>query len=149
MMLDRVGRNRENEAFGIGFMDALYGYALMLTRNSVEAEDLVQETYVRALKAQHRLREDSNIKGWFFTILRNIWLNQVRKNKSGSQSVDVDGEPSNRVISDSAVQRRFAVRPYWRLLAAAAMFLVAVSSVLFISQLQRESRAKSFVDAAV
>jgi hypothetical protein len=52
-MLDRVGRNRENEAFGIGFMDALYGYALMLTRNSVEAEDLVQETYVRALKAQH------------------------------------------------------------------------------------------------
>jgi anti-sigma factor RsiW len=59
------------------------------------------------------------------------------------------GDPSNRVISDSAVQRIFAVRPYWRLLAAAAMFLVAVSSVLFISQLQRESRARSFVDAAV
>src|SRR5258705_8147166 len=92
MMFHRVGRNSENEAFGIEYMDALYGYALMLTRNSVEAEDLVQETYVRALKAQHRLREDSNIKGWFFTILRKIWLNQVRKNKSGSQLVDVDGE---------------------------------------------------------
>jgi hypothetical protein len=59
------------------------------------------------------------------------------------------GDPSNRVISDSAVQRKFAVRPYWLLLAAAAMFLVAVSSVLFISQLQRESRARNFVDAAV
>jgi len=92
MMFQRVGRISENEAFGIKYMDALYGYALMLTRNSFEAEDLVQETYVRALEAQHRLREDSNIKGWFFTILRNIWLNQIRKGKSGPQLVDVDGE---------------------------------------------------------
>ncbi|MCU1252758.1 MAG: polymerase, sigma-24 subunit, subfamily [Edaphobacter sp.] len=62
MMFQRVGRNSKNEAFGIEYMDALYGYALMLTRNNVEAEDLVQETYVRALKAQHRLREDSNME---------------------------------------------------------------------------------------
>jgi RNA polymerase sigma-70 factor, ECF subfamily len=92
MMFQRGGRNSENEAFGIEYMDALYGYALMLTRNSFEAEDLVQETYVRAFEAQHRLREDSNIKGWFFTILRNIRLNQIRKGKSGPQLVDVDGE---------------------------------------------------------
>ncbi|WP_158942944.1 sigma-70 family RNA polymerase sigma factor [Granulicella sp. S190] len=92
MMFQKVGRNSENEGFGIEYLDSLYGYALMLTRNSVEAEDLVQETYVRALKAQHRLREDSNIKGWFFTILRNIRLNEIRKGKTGPHLVDVDGE---------------------------------------------------------
>lgn len=91
-MFHKVGRNSEKEAFGLEYINALYGYALMLTRNSVEAEDLVQETYVRALEAQHRLREDSNIKGWFFTILRNLWLNQMRKRKSRPTLVDVDGE---------------------------------------------------------
>jgi len=92
MMFQIVGLNIENEAFGIEYMDALYGYALMLTRHNVEAEDLVQETYVRAVKAQHRLREDSNIKGCFLTILRNILLNQITKGESGPQIVDVDGE---------------------------------------------------------
>jgi RNA polymerase sigma-70 factor, ECF subfamily len=92
MMFHKVGRDGEKEAFGLEYINALYGYALMLTRNSAEAEDLVQETYVRALEAQPRLREDSNIKGWFFTILRNLWLNQLRKRKSGPTLVDVDGE---------------------------------------------------------
>jgi RNA polymerase sigma-70 factor (ECF subfamily) len=92
MMFQRFGRSSEQKAFGIEYMNALYGYALMLTRNSVEAEDLVQETYVRALEAQHRVRDDSNIRGWFFTILRNLWLNQMRKRKSRPQLVDVDGE---------------------------------------------------------
>ena len=61
------------------YLDGLFGYAMALTRNSFEAEDLVQETYVRAMEAMGRLRQDSNIKAWLFTILRNIWLNQVRE----------------------------------------------------------------------
>ena len=92
MMSQKTARNSEQKGFGIEHINALYGYALMLTRNKVEAEDLVQETYARALEAQHRLRDDSNIKGWFFTILRNIWLNQIRKRKSGAQLVDFDDE---------------------------------------------------------
>ena len=48
---------------GIDYLDGLYGYALALARNRAEAEDLVQETYVRALKAKGSLRADSNIKG--------------------------------------------------------------------------------------
>ncbi|MCU1252756.1 MAG: hypothetical protein JWQ49_5785 [Edaphobacter sp.] len=58
-------------------------------------------------------------------------------------------DPTNRATSDPPAQKRFAVRPYRWPLAAAATFLVAVSSVLSISHLRRESRAKSFVDAAV
>jgi RNA polymerase sigma-70 factor (ECF subfamily) len=52
-------------------LDGLYAYAMRLTRNKAEAEDLVQETYLRAMNAFGRLRPDSNLKSWLFTILRN------------------------------------------------------------------------------
>jgi RNA polymerase sigma-70 factor (ECF subfamily) len=79
-------------AVGIEHVDGLYGYAMVLTRNRTEAEDLVQETYVRALEAVSRLRENSNLKGWLFTILRNLWLNELRKRRSTPHLVDIDGE---------------------------------------------------------
>ena len=60
-------------------IDGLYSYALILTRNRAEAEDLVQETCLRAIQAIERLRAGSNMKGWLFTILRNVWFNQLRK----------------------------------------------------------------------
>ena len=56
-----------------------FSYAMVLTRNTYEAEDLVQEPYLRATRAVGQLRKDSNAKAWLFTILRNIWLNQVRQ----------------------------------------------------------------------
>jgi RNA polymerase sigma-70 factor (ECF subfamily) len=55
------------DATGLEYLEGLYSYAMVLTRNHAEAEDLVQETYVRAIKAMGRLREGSNIKGWLFT----------------------------------------------------------------------------------
>jgi RNA polymerase sigma-70 factor (ECF subfamily) len=79
-------------AVGIEHVDGLYGYAMVLTRNRTEAEDLVQETYVRALDAASRLRENSNIKGWLFTILRNLWFNELRKRRSAPHIVEIDGE---------------------------------------------------------
>ena len=75
---------------GVEFLDGLYSYALILTRNHAEAEDLVQETYVRAIPAMGRLRADSNTKGWLFTILRNIWLNQLRKWRNGPQLIEIE-----------------------------------------------------------
>ena len=54
------------------FMDGLYAYGMVLSRNQAMAADLVQETYLRALKAKASLRPDSNVKSWLFTILRNI-----------------------------------------------------------------------------
>jgi RNA polymerase sigma-70 factor, ECF subfamily len=72
----------QQEAAGTEHIEGLYRYAVMLTRNQSDAEDLVQETYVRALPAMGNLREGSNIKSWLFTILRNAWLNQWRRNIS-------------------------------------------------------------------
>lgn len=74
------------------YMNGLYGYAMVLTRNHAEAEDLVQETYVRAIPALCRLRPESNIKAWLFKILRNIWLNQLRARRSHPQMVPADDE---------------------------------------------------------
>ena len=79
------------EAMGIEYLDGLYGYALVLTRNHAEAEDLVQETYVRAIQAMGRLRAGSNVKGWLFTILRNVWLNQLRKRRNSPQMIELEG----------------------------------------------------------
>jgi RNA polymerase sigma-70 factor (ECF subfamily) len=71
-------------------IDGLYSYAMVLTRNHAEAEDLVKETYVRAMRALSCLRPGSNLKAWLFTILRNIWLSQLRKRRGGPQFVRID-----------------------------------------------------------
>ena len=72
------------------YLDGLYAYAMTLARNQAEAEDLVQETYLRALHAFERLRPDSNLKSWLFTILRNVRLNQLRDSWSKFRIVQMD-----------------------------------------------------------
>ena len=81
--------------------DGLFTYAMALTRNFFEAEDLVQETYVRAIEAMGRLREHSNVKAWLYTILRNIWLNQLRQQRTTPKVVELDVDQS---IADIAVE---------------------------------------------
>src|SRR5678815_3518121 len=71
-------------------IDALYGYALALTRNMTEAEDLVQDTYLRAASAAHHPDINGNLKSWLFVIMRNAWLNEVRHKNSGPKFVDLD-----------------------------------------------------------
>ena len=83
--------------------DGLFTYAMALTRNSFEAEDLVQETYVRAIEAMGRLREHSNVKAWLYTILRNIRLNQVRQRRTRPKLVELDAhENAADLVIDSA-----------------------------------------------
>jgi RNA polymerase sigma-70 factor (ECF subfamily) len=73
-------------------IDALYGYAVTLTRDPTEAEDLVQETYLRAVRAFGQLVPNSNLKSWLFVIMRNAWLNQVRHTSSGPRFIELDNE---------------------------------------------------------
>jgi RNA polymerase sigma-70 factor (ECF subfamily) len=75
-------------------IDALYGYAMTLTRDRTEAEDLVQETYVRATAASH-WPDGSGLKSWLFVIMRNVWLNQLRHRNSGPSFVELEiNEPA-------------------------------------------------------
>jgi RNA polymerase sigma-70 factor, ECF subfamily len=91
-MLCKPKATAGTNALGSEYIDGLYSYALVLTHNHAEAEDLVQETYVRAIPAVGRLRPESNIKAWLFKILRNIWFNQLRKRRSDPQMVQTDME---------------------------------------------------------
>ena len=83
-------------------LDALYGYALMLTRSQAEAEDLVQETCLRALRAEATLQPNSHLKSWFFTILRNLFLNRLRQAPTRKAMLDIDAEDT----SEAAWQRK-------------------------------------------
>jgi RNA polymerase sigma-70 factor, ECF subfamily len=104
----KFGPRNSNKELTLDFseyLDGLYSYAVVLSRNRTQAEDLVQETCLRALRAMERLRPDSNIKSWLFTILRNIWLNQVRQSRIAAELHDVDldqGEYSANVIGEPA-----------------------------------------------
>jgi RNA polymerase sigma-70 factor, ECF subfamily len=74
------------------YLNGLYGYAMVLSRNSAEAEDLVQETCLRALRAIEGLHTDGSLKSWLFTILRNIWLNQLRQRRTAPDLIALDAE---------------------------------------------------------
>src|SRR5918911_3173813 len=89
------GSNSFSQA-ALAHLDALYGFALTLTRDRTEAEDLVQETYLRAVRAFGRLLPDSNLKGWMFAIMRNVWLNQLRHTRSGPRFVELDADDEDR-----------------------------------------------------
>ena len=87
-------KNKKGLDFG-EYLNGLYGYAIVLSRNRAEAEDLVQETCLRALRAIGRLRADGSVKSWLFTILRNIWLNQLRQRRTAPDLVELDADENH------------------------------------------------------
>lgn len=76
----------------IGHIDALFGYAMALTRSRTDAEDLVQDTYVRAARAAPQLGAHSNLKSWLLVVMRNAWLNQMRHQNAGPHFVCLEEE---------------------------------------------------------
>src|ERR1700674_3861711 len=92
------GARRGFETDALGFIDSLYGSALRLTRNAADAEDLVQDTYVKAFRSAKQCKPGTNLKVWLFTILHNTHRNQRRD--SGRDPVEVDSE---RVESSSPI----------------------------------------------
>jgi RNA polymerase sigma-70 factor (ECF subfamily) len=70
-------------------MDALYGVACRLTRNPAEAEDLVQDALVKAMRAKDQFRAGTNLKAWLFKILTNTFINKYRR--GGLEKSVLDG----------------------------------------------------------
>ena len=87
----------------------LYHHALRLTRNETEAEDLVQETYLRAFRFWNRYEPGTNCKAWLFKILKNVYINHYRKDQKAPQSVDFASLEDNHyetLIEDTFIKRR-------------------------------------------
>lgn len=76
----------EQEA--LGYLDALYNTGLRLTRNPADAEDLVQETYLKAFRAQQSFEPGTNLKAWLFRILKNTFISAYRKSSADPEIDD-------------------------------------------------------------
>ncbi len=83
-------RIREFEELALPYQRLLFGVALTKTRNYADAEDLVQETFVKAFKAWHQFEKGTNLKAWLVKILENTAINlfNKRKKETGSASLD-------------------------------------------------------------
>jgi RNA polymerase sigma-70 factor (ECF subfamily) len=96
-----MGDVNTNEFFlrqsALGYTSALYGYAMILTRDQTTAEDLVQETYLRAVRAFDRLATESNLKSWLFTIMRNTWFNELRHARAGPRFIELNIEDESSI----------------------------------------------------
>ena len=71
-------------------MDGLYSAALRMTRNAADAEDLVQETYLKAFDAYERFETGTNLKAWMYRILTNSYINAYRKKQRRPDESDID-----------------------------------------------------------
>ncbi|MFV1961382.1 MAG: sigma-70 family RNA polymerase sigma factor [Acidimicrobiia bacterium] len=67
----------------------LYSAAMRMTRNPADAEDLVQETYLKAYRAYHTFQEGTNLKAWLYRILTNTYINKYRKDSRRPSEVDL------------------------------------------------------------
>ena len=76
----------------IGQLDSLYRGALRLTRDPEAAQDLVQDTYLRALRYRHSFQAGTNIKAWMFAIMRNLFWDRFKTSHPGDVSLDDVGE---------------------------------------------------------
>jgi RNA polymerase sigma-70 factor (ECF subfamily) len=72
------------------FMNQLFATAMRMTRNRTDAEDLVQETYLKAYRAYERFEAGTNLRAWLFRILTNNYINTYRKKQRRPQESDLE-----------------------------------------------------------
>src|SRR5262245_16969933 len=132
----KLRRQFEDEA--LPHLDALYGVALRLTRNPRDAEDLVQDTVLRAYRYWHRFERGTNCKAWLFKILTNTFINRyhrtkrdrdhlasVRDEEAATQDIlshevteasrDPEGALASRLLSDDVIRALEALPTEFRL----------------------------------
>jgi RNA polymerase sigma-70 factor (ECF subfamily) len=118
---EKPGKTTEIDSFAeeaLGHMDAMYGVACRLTRNPTEAEDLVQDALVKAMRARDQFHTGTNLKAWMFRILTNTFINKYRRGgleKSVLEGPDADPLADGWVSASTMRQLRdpeqIALRP--------------------------------------
>jgi RNA polymerase sigma-70 factor (ECF subfamily) len=104
-------RRARFERDALPFLDQLYAAAMRMTRNPADAEDLVQETFVKAFAAFHQFTEGTNLKAWLYRILTNTFINNYRKKQRQPQESageDVEDWQLHRAESHTSAGLRSA-----------------------------------------
>jgi len=95
------------EAAAMPFVDSLYNTAYRMTRNAEDAEDLVQESYLKAYKYYDKFQEGTNFKAWLFKILKNTFINNYRRRQQRPPQSDfAEIEESFETQVSDEVRRR-------------------------------------------
>ncbi len=95
-----AGRSFDDEA--LPHLDALYRVALRLTTDPTQAEDLVQDTMLKAYRSWRQYRPGTNAKGWLLTILRNTFINDYRRRKLEPIAMDLEAAEPHAILREMA-----------------------------------------------
>jgi RNA polymerase sigma-70 factor (ECF subfamily) len=99
----RDGKHREFEREALPHMSLLYNYSLRMTNSPADAEDLLQETYLKAYRFWDKYEKGTNIRAWLFRIMKNSYINRYRKETKEPDFVDY-----NEVAEFAPLAREFA-----------------------------------------
>src|SRR6476620_12536122 len=94
-MLAGKGKRSEFERQALAHLDALYGAAYRLTRNPRDAEDLVQDSLLRAYRFWDSFQQDSNCKAWLLRIVTNTFINEYQRKKRSREILDAASAEKN------------------------------------------------------
>ena len=97
--MERVAHSEGFEDATLPHLESVARFALSLTRDAADADDLVQETYLRALRGWHTFRPGSNARRWLFTICRNAFVRTRQRRRSLVESDDGDVDALPAVLS--------------------------------------------------
>jgi RNA polymerase sigma-70 factor, ECF subfamily len=98
-VLTSKGRSKEFENLVLEHLDMLYAVALRFTRNPSDAQDLTQNTIVKALRFHGGFKEGTYIKAWLLTILRNTFINEYRRKSRAPNFVELSGIETARDVA--------------------------------------------------
>ncbi len=84
----------------VKYLTSLYNFALGLARNGDDAADLVQETYLRAIRFRHRFQPGTNLRAWLFKILRNAFIDSYWRHSRESDMEAVDPESGSATLAE-------------------------------------------------
>ncbi len=105
--LGQQPRSWDFQGAAMPYLDSLYNTAYRMARNSEDAEDLVQETYLKAYKYYDKFQEGTNFKAWLFKILKNTFINSYRKKQQTPPESDFSEieDSFERLVSDEVSSR--------------------------------------------
>ncbi len=98
------------EALYTAFFHPLYRFALSLTRNAGEAEEIVQETFFRALRHADKLPADANVHAWLFRVARNVHISRLRRHQKEASDAALDAVPSSQDVESQLMDQDQAHR---------------------------------------